>query len=930
MQATEEQLAYINNPNDESTKLMACAGSGKTYSVTHRMVTLAKRHHKRHIYMCTFSRAAAEDARAKMRREYPKSGMIQQISTIHSLAGKVLSKRVACDMGKGNQTRSLSLAIIHFRRFLQEWDPEESRKDLGPLEHLTDLFVDEAQDLDPYQFECIKLLNQRFGVRVHLIGDPNQCIYQFRQSSSSFFLTFNAKEFYLTRNFRSTPELVHYTNHLVIHPFEKPSMAVRDSLEKGDKVCLRHLTKKGLEAYLLDLLTIDGVDYSDYAILFPSKKSSGLYGIGASDIFDFLSLKDIPVKRYYSLSSTDSQVSRKVQDDKYVSFHTYHSSKGLEYRHVLVVDCHHELMNRTPTEGQYEEQRYLTYVALTRAKDRLDVIVHKHDMKPGIFKALVDIPKEHYENPDNIKMVAKNFKMDNTVEPKCTISQILEHLPQDRLERFAGLLQYEVLLETPIGVHVNYKLEDYHNFRGILVEEYIKHIYGLMSDPEGFKSPWLDKQLVALNTNKVSATMYKDMVDAQQSCGTWEALRALKGRTDIAKSTRKGMTLLERNIGKLSGELTDTILLYHDDTRTALFDRYIKEDVDNAMDVLKTATIDTPCLKELGYLIIYYLLEIEFGHLGEYKSITSMVVDQFINDEDLVEDLHEFVRSHLLEHSPKFSLKVKEPLSTINGLTDMVLDGTVCEFKCTTERYTLEHLLQLWFYGLAHQQKTSGDYMLYNLHHGVKYTIRIAPSDPFEVLNVLCEIGHLEIMGMHLIYDLETNGLIEPYGNPRFPYPLQICGKEYNTSMVVIPEFLLQLPSNHRYNLGAGAIHKITPEMLEEQGKSFDDAKSFIKYRLRNCRNLNLFAHNGNRFDHQIIRYYELVDKDSVQAYEDTISAIRHHMAETPTGYSIDKLCRHFKVDIGDVIPDPTKRHTAEADVDVLLHLMKNCVNIKM
>lgn len=923
-------MAYINNPNDESTKLLACPGAGKTFSVTHRMVTLAKRHHKSNVYMCTFSRAAAEDARTKMRREYPKSGMIQQISTIHSLAGKILAKRVASDIGKGNQTRSLSLAIIHLRKFLQEWGPEESRKDLGPLEHLTDLFVDEAQDLDPYQFECIKLLNQRFGVRVHLVGDPNQCIYQFRQSSSSFFLTFNAKEFYLTRNFRSTPELVHFTNHLVIHPFEKPSMAVRDSLDTGNKVCLRHFTKWGLKNYLLDLLTAKTVDYSDYAILFPSKKSSGLYGIGASDIFDFLSLKDIPVKRYYSLSSTDSQVSRKVQDDKYVSLHTYHSSKGLEYRHVIVVDCHHELMNRVPTEGQYEDQRYLTYVALTRAKDRLDVIVHKNGMTPGIFRALVDIPKEHFENPDNIKMVTKDFQMDITVEPKCTISQILEHLPQDRLERFSELLHFEVLDETPLGVHVNYKLEEYHTFRGIIVEEYIKHLYGVMCNPDGYKSPWLNKQLIALNTNKVSAAMYKDMVDAQQNCGTWEALRTLKGRTDISKSTRKGMTLLERNIGKLSGELTDTILLYHDDTRTALYDKYIKKDVDHAIDALKTATIDNPCLKELGYLIVYYLLEIEFGHLGEYKSITEQVVDKFINDEELVEDLHEFVRTHLLGNTPEFSIKVKEPLSSINGLIDMVLDDTICEFKCTTERYTLEHLLQLWFYGLAHQQKTSGVYMLYNFHHGVKYTIKIAPNDPFEVLNILCDIGHLQIIGMHLIYDLETNGLIEQYGYPRYPYPLQICGKEYNTAMVVIPEFLLQLPINHRYNFDSGAIHKITPAMLEEHGKSFDDAKSLIKYRLRNCRNLNLWAHNNNRFDGPIVRHYELIPDEFVHAYEDTISAIRHHMTEKPDGYSIDKLCRHYKVEFSDVVSDPTKRHTAEADIDILIHLMKKCVNIKM
>ena len=930
MQATEEQLAYINNPNDESTKLLACAGSGKTRCVISRMLVLAKRHNKRNIYMCTFSRAAADDARAKMRIIAPKSGMLQQISTIHSLAGKVLSKRVACDITKSNQTRSLSLAIIHFKRFLQEWDPEETRKDLGPLEHLTDLFVDEAQDLDPYQFACLKLLHEKFNVRIHLVGDPNQCIYQFRQSCSSFLLTFDSKEFHLTRNFRSAPDLVAYTNHLVIHPFETPSIAMRESPTEGNKVHLRHFTKSGLEEYLLTLLSKDDVDYSDYALLFPSKKSSGLAGIGASDIFDFLSLKGIPVKRYYSLSSSDSQDSRKVEDNKYVSLHTYHSSKGLEYRHVIVVDCHHELMNRVPTEGQYEEQRYLTYVALTRAKDHMDIVIHKTTMKPGVFKALIDIPKEHYVNPENIKMVAKKFKMDNTVEPKCTISSILEHLPQDKLERFSDLLNFTIIKETPIGIHVNYPLDDYFNFRGILVEEYIKHIYGLLDDPEGFISPWLHKRLVQIDPNKVNVATYKEMVEAQQNCGTWEALRAIKGRTDIAKSTRKGINLLEKNIGKMSGELTDTILLYHDSTRMSLYNKYIKQNIDSAMKALTTATIDDPCLKELGYLVVYNLLEIEFGHLGEYTNIIEKVVEPFVNDTVMVEELVEFVRSHLIGKEPEFSVPIKDRLSTINGLADMIIDGTICEFKCTTAPYTIEHLLQLWFYGLAYQGQTSGTYHLYNVHHGVMYNIQIEPSDPFEVLNILCDIGNLGIAGMNLIYDLETNGLIQHFGHPRFPFPLQVCAKEYSTSMQVIPEFLLQLPSSHSYNYDSGAIHHITPRMLEEHGVALDDAKSYIQYRLRNCLNINLFAHNGNRFDHQIVKHYELINSDKVHAYEDTIALIKHHMTEVPSGYSIDKLCRHFNVNLDEVIPDSSKRHTAEADIDILIHLMRKYVGIEM
>lgn len=67
------------------------------------------------------------------------------------------------------------------------------------------LFVDEAQDLNETQYNIIKFIKEITKCSVHMVGDPNQNIYQFRGSYEQYMLNHNGIVFNLTQNFRSTP-----------------------------------------------------------------------------------------------------------------------------------------------------------------------------------------------------------------------------------------------------------------------------------------------------------------------------------------------------------------------------------------------------------------------------------------------------------------------------------------------------------------------------------------------------------------------------------------------------------------------------------------------------------------------------------------------------------------------------------------------------
>ena len=74
------------------------------------------------------------------------------------------------------------------------------------------LLVDEFQDINPIQYELLKLWN-RDGRQLFVIGDPDQSIYGFRGSSSECFEQLRSDnqellEITLTANYRSAPEIL--------------------------------------------------------------------------------------------------------------------------------------------------------------------------------------------------------------------------------------------------------------------------------------------------------------------------------------------------------------------------------------------------------------------------------------------------------------------------------------------------------------------------------------------------------------------------------------------------------------------------------------------------------------------------------------------------------------------------------------------------
>lgn len=116
------------------------------------------------------------------------------------------------------------------------------------------LLVDEFQDINPIQYELLKLWNQN-GSQLFVIGDPDQSIYGFRGSSAACFEALRAdypmlREITLTRNYRSTPEILAAALP-VISKNPGPERILLPQNPSGAKVRLVTAADPGEEAFFL-------------------------------------------------------------------------------------------------------------------------------------------------------------------------------------------------------------------------------------------------------------------------------------------------------------------------------------------------------------------------------------------------------------------------------------------------------------------------------------------------------------------------------------------------------------------------------------------------------------------------------------------------------------------------------------------------------
>ncbi len=288
------------------------------------------------------------------------------------------------------------------------------------------IIVDEYQDISNQRFDLIKYLSQVMNSKIVAVGDDWQSIFGFAGSNVELFTKFKEKMGYaevlkIQNTYRNAQELIDVAGEFVEQNNEqiKKTLKSNKHINKPIIVYSYNDSEKNSISKAKTIINVIGdilKEKKDAKILL-----LGRYGFDATNLIDTGLFKEI----------NTNKLKCSVFPNADISFYTVHKAKGLEFEYVIIInaidskygfpskvndDPIFDIFKTNIYENMaYAEERRLFYVALTRTKNSVSIIVPK--TKPSPF--VLEIKDNNYVDfkDDVIEFYEKN--LENIRCPKC-------------------------------------------------------------------------------------------------------------------------------------------------------------------------------------------------------------------------------------------------------------------------------------------------------------------------------------------------------------------------------------------------------------------------------------------------------------------------------------------------------------------------------
>ena len=240
------------------------------------------------------------------------------------------------------------------------------------------IIIDEFQDTSLLRFNLIKEIVNKNDSKLCVVGDDYQSIYRFQGCDLSLFLNFNkefddVKTYYLNQTYRNSQELIDIAGSFIM----KNPMQLKKKLTSNKHLDspIRIIKYDNINNVLINLINS-----------LPLDKEILILGRNSFDIDNYINNYELDNNNLYI-----PNINHKLK------FMTIHSSKGLESDIVIILNVNNDIYGipsklkdieliellKKKEEYQYSEERRLFYVALTRTKSYVYLLVDKYN--PSIF-----------------------------------------------------------------------------------------------------------------------------------------------------------------------------------------------------------------------------------------------------------------------------------------------------------------------------------------------------------------------------------------------------------------------------------------------------------------------------------------------------------------------------------------------------------------
>lgn len=303
------------------------------------------------------------------------------------------------------------------------------------------IIVDEYQDIATNRYKLIDVIKKQNEAILFAVGDDWQSIYKFTGSNISLFTKFENFNYrseinQINKTYRNSQELIDLAGNFIMKNDTQIKKKLKSDINFSNPI--RYVRFNDKYDKVLSIIKI----LDELANVFIEQSTVFLLGRNNFDI-DFLKLETVPESRtnenkneYDQILKTNELLGkfeiRRVEDELRVfyrdkstfeiKFLTVHKSKGLEADNVIVLNLENSLTgfpNRIADdpvlnlvqenfeEIEFAEERRLFYVALTRSKNFVYLLVPEH---PSVF--ISELVKDNKIKIENIY----SFERSNALE----------------------------------------------------------------------------------------------------------------------------------------------------------------------------------------------------------------------------------------------------------------------------------------------------------------------------------------------------------------------------------------------------------------------------------------------------------------------------------------------------------------------------------
>jgi DNA polymerase III epsilon subunit-like protein len=378
---TDEQQLIIYEDIQSNILVVASAGSGKTMTTLTRIKYLIDQGiDESSIILTTFTCDAANDMKRRL------SDIMGYKTSVRACTIDSLSKYYVSKSTTGNTFKYVGEYSFEFLNII--------KNDSTLIQDIKYLFVDEFQDVNEIQFNLIQEFYKN-NVKIFAVGDDAQNIYSFRGSDVRYIINFSntfpdSKAFFLTKNFRSTSQIVDLANacaECLQHRIPKTMIAVNTS-EFNNKPSIRYFSNDNDHIEFLtsevQKLVRNGISYDEIAIISPINNI--LYSIE-----DKLTEALIP-----NVCLEGKHDSRVMKSSGCICLCTIHKAKGLEWDVVFLVGISDSLIPKLKNAKSIEDDRRLFYVGITRPRKELMITYTAKQSHPFVSRYVAELPVHTY------------------------------------------------------------------------------------------------------------------------------------------------------------------------------------------------------------------------------------------------------------------------------------------------------------------------------------------------------------------------------------------------------------------------------------------------------------------------------------------------------------------------------------------------------